>query len=131
MALTFPSFSKTKIVLLSKNNRLVGNDSPLTKASTLRLGSLRDGCAYDKLFCRIITTETMINKNSRNFFIPRRNELCNYYILPTITFFFYTQVSSDKIPSTNNIVLNCLAKSVTVTIPTTFPSDTMGNLRIL
>jgi hypothetical protein len=111
---------------------LVGDEIPLTNASTLRLGSFNDGCAYNKLACRIIVSDITTKEDVRNFFILRTKELCNYYILPmAISFFFYTQVSSDNIPSTNNIVLNCLAKSVTVTIPTTFPSDSMGNLRIL
>jgi hypothetical protein len=45
--LTVPSFSKTKILLSSKNAMLVGKDMPPVMSSALRFGSLIVACAYD------------------------------------------------------------------------------------
>src|SRR5215210_4412024 len=47
ISLTVPSFSKTKILLSSKNAMLVGKDMPPVMSSALRFGSLIVACAYD------------------------------------------------------------------------------------
>jgi hypothetical protein len=46
---------------------LVGDEIPLTNGSTLRLGSFNDGCAYNKLPCRIIASDITTKEEAKNF----------------------------------------------------------------